>query len=127
MYVYTCPIRLECVCVCVCVCVHEFVYICIHKTFWTLRASHRLIFVFAQYIFDTIIEYTVAPCFVSAAIPEQALMDETKALDLVREASKKLEALMEQVWEGIVWVGGWVGGRVRVCVRVRVRLHDNVS
>ena len=50
-----------------------------------------------QYIFDTIIEYTVAPCFVSAAIPEQALMDETKALDLVREASEKLEAAMEQV------------------------------
>jgi hypothetical protein len=34
---------------------------------------------------------------VSAAIPEQALMDETKALDLVREASEKLEAAMEQV------------------------------
>ena len=86
--------------VCVCVCVHEYVYICIPNTFWTLRASRRLNFFFSvteQYIFDTIIEYTVAPCFVSAAIPEQALMDETKALDLVREASEKLEAAMEQV------------------------------
>ena len=84
-------------CVYMCLCVHEVVYICIHKTFWTLRASRQLIFFFAQYIFDTIIEYTVAPCFVSAAIPEQALMDETKALDLVREASEKLLAVMEQV------------------------------
>jgi hypothetical protein len=39
---------------------------------------------YIQYIFDTIIEYTVAPCFTSAAIPQEALMDEAKALELVR-------------------------------------------
>ena len=41
-------------------------------------------YTYIQYIFDTIIEYTVAPCFTSAAIPQEALMDDAKALELVR-------------------------------------------